>query len=187
MTTSSTSDAILDSAQNLAQKRGFNAFSYADIAVELGIRKASIHYHFPSKLDLEIALLDRYKVGFMSELEKIETSVVDAEQRLQKYAQLYASTLAQERICLAGMMASDINALSIELRDSLQSFFDAQVAWLAEVMSMGQNKGELRSGSAISQARAYLAALQGGLLISNATKDNVAFENMVQTMIINLQ
>src|SRR5579862_1588267 len=57
---SSTRDRILDIAQRLIQSRGYNAFSFDDLAEELDIRTASIHYHFPTKADLGIALLRRY-------------------------------------------------------------------------------------------------------------------------------
>lgn len=188
MRSSSTYDDILDSAQALAQRRGFNAFSYADIASELGIRKASIHYHFPSKRDLETELLSRYRTGFMSELQSIESAVLGGPQQLQRYAQLYVSTLKDDRICLAGMMASDIGALSEDLRNSLQAFFSNQVEWLAGVISTGKSNGEFEfAGPASSQASAFLAALQGGLLMANATGDKAAFKRLTQTLIEKIQ
>jgi len=184
MRSSSTYDGILDSAQALAQRLGFNAFSYADIAAELGIRKASIHYHFPSKRDLEVELLRRYQAGFMAELQTIQSSVVGSEQQLKRYAQLYSSTLNDDRICLAGMMASDIGALSEDLRKSLQGFFNQQVAWLAEVFNAGKSNDEFSfTGPAAAQASAFLAALQGGLLMANAMGDKAAFKQLVQTLI----
>ena len=91
MVKQSTRDHILDSAQALAQTRGFNAYSYADIASELGVRKASIHYHFPSKHDLETELLERYRSGFIAALGTIESSVENGMERLKRYTQLYAA------------------------------------------------------------------------------------------------
>ncbi len=184
MEINSTRDLILDSAQALAQTRGFNAYSYADIATELGIRKASIHYHFPSKNDLETELLSRYRTSFFSELQNIESNVNGSIEQLQRYAQMYASTLNNNRICLGGMMASDVGALPETLTPSLVSFFKEQVDWLAKVMDTGKKAGELNfSGSAPSQATAFLAALQGGLLMANAMEDEVIFKRLRQTLI----
>ncbi len=188
MSKQSTRDLILDSAQSLAQARGFNAFSYADIASELGVRKASIHYHFPSKQDLEAALLERYRAQFLSALDSIEQSAGGSVTRLKRYADLYAGTLSNGRICLAGMMASDIGALPEQLAPTLSAFFKEQIDWLTKVMTQGKNAGDLNfSGSAQSQANALLAALQGGLLVANAMGDETLFKRLGQTLISRLQ
>lgn len=188
MGSQSTRDLILDSAQALAQARGFNAFSYADIAAELGVRKASIHYHFPSKHNLETELLERYRAGFISELRSIESNVTVSTERLQRYTQLYSNTLKDNHICLGGMMASDVGALPDELAPSLKSFFKEHIDWLAKVMAAGKSNGELNfSGSAQSQANVFLAALQGGLLIANAMGDEVVFKRLRNSLIAQLE
>ena len=188
MNNNPTRDLILDSAQALAQSRGFNAFSYADIATEIGIRKASIHHHFPSKHDLETELLERYRAGFVAELKSIESSVAGSVERLQRYAQLYTNTLSNHCICLAGMMASDVGALPEQLKPSLVAFFQEHVEWLTKVMTAGKSAGELNfSGSAQSQANAYLAALQGGLLMANAMGDDAVFKKLKQTLLAQLK
>lgn len=188
MSNLSTRERILDSAQTLAQSRGFNAFSYADIAAELGVRKASIHYHFPSKHDLEVELLERYKAQFMAALSTFDGKPVGSVALLQHYAQLYASTLSEGRICLAGMMASDIGALPKELGPALSSFFAAQVDYLAKIFNTAKSSGELNfKGSGQSQACLFLAALQGGLLMANAMGDEAMFKRLAQTFISRLQ
>lgn len=188
MQAKSTRDLILDCAQGLAQSLGFNAFSYADIATELGIRKASIHYHFASKHDLEAELLARYRAGFITELNSIEANVVGSSNRLKRYTQLYLNTLKNNRICLCGMMASDVGALPEELTPSLKSFFKEHVEWLEKVMNAGKIDGELSfSGSAQSQANVFLAALQGGLLIANAMGDEAVFSKLSQSIVAQLK
>ena len=54
-----TAARILDVAERLVQTRGFNGFSYADVASELDVTKASLHYHFPGKAELGQALIAR--------------------------------------------------------------------------------------------------------------------------------
>lgn len=95
----------MNSVPSSAQTRGFNGFSYADIAAELGITKASLHYHFATKADLGRTLIERYSVTFAEALSQIESSGLDARGQLQRYVQLYADVLSSGRICLCGMSA----------------------------------------------------------------------------------
>lgn len=187
MKNNSTRDHILDSAQALAQARGFNAFSYADIADELGVRKASIHYYFPSKHDLEMELLERYTIGFSAELSAIESRAKGSVERLRRYVELYSATLSNNQICLGGMMASDVGALPKQLAPALSFFFKVQIDWLAKVIKDGKKAGELNfSESALAQASVFLSALQGGLLIANAMHDAAVFKRLKKTLIAQL-
>src|ERR671929_772591 len=98
-----TADRILDTAERLVQSRGFNGFSYADIAAELGVTKASLHYHFATKAELGEALMERYAARFGAALAEIEARPDDAAAKLAAYAELYASVLSDQRMCLCGM------------------------------------------------------------------------------------
>src|SRR6201993_4519197 len=102
-----TASAILDVAERLGRTRGSNAFSYADVAAELGITKPALHYHFAGKTELGQALLARYTDRFSQALETIGASGTDAPRRLGAYADLYARVLAQDRMWLCGMLARD--------------------------------------------------------------------------------
>src|SRR6187402_101702 len=94
-----TSDRVLDIAEALVQTRGFNAFSYADIARAVGVRKASLHHHFATKADLGVALLDRYRSTFLGALHAIELEYDAAPVRLERYTGLYGSVLRKGRMC----------------------------------------------------------------------------------------
>src|ERR1700694_5969609 len=102
-----TSGRILDVAERLVQTRGFNGFSYADVAAALRVTKASLHYHFPSKADLGRSLITRYQQGFLSLLEGLDRSGAGAREKLRRYAKIYADVLRDDRMCLCGMLASD--------------------------------------------------------------------------------
>jgi TetR/AcrR family transcriptional repressor of nem operon len=183
MQPSDTRDRILDTAQSLAQRRGFNAFSYADVADAVGVRKASIHHHFPSKDDLELALVQRYRQRFDAELERIDGTQGTALGRLRAFGDLYRATLEGGCICLCGMMASDIQALPDTLRVPLRSFFEEQTAWLAKVLDVGRRNGELAFlGSASRRAQLLLAALQGGLIIGHASNDVSFFDTLLDDL-----
>src|SRR5580700_10164193 len=88
-----TATQILDVAERLAQVRGFNAFSYADVAKELKITNAALHYHFAGKSDLGEALIARYSSRFAEALRAVESRVTDAAGRLDAYTELYTGVL----------------------------------------------------------------------------------------------
>src|SRR5215467_6012945 len=103
--TRDTPDRILDVAERLLQVRGFNGFSYADIAAELRIRNASIHHHYPTKTDLGMQLLERYRERFGQALETIDQNGADSSRKLRQYARLYADVVREKnRMCLCGML-----------------------------------------------------------------------------------
>src|SRR5271156_3844346 len=121
--------AILDVAERLAQTRGYNGFSYADIASELGVTKASLHYHFPSKAELGRALIERYRALFGAALEVIDQQAKNPYEKLQQYVELYSSVLSNERMCLCGMLAAEYATLPAPMQEGLKSFFDANERW----------------------------------------------------------
>src|SRR5438105_15931363 len=102
-----TSQRILDIAERLVQTRGYNGFSYADIAAALRVTKASLHYHYPAKADLGKELIERYERNFLVALAKIDEESADARDKLRRYAGLYAGVLRGDRMCLRGMLAAE--------------------------------------------------------------------------------
>src|SRR5271165_1927632 len=126
---SAAATAILDVAEQLAQTRGYNGFSYADIAAQLGVTKASLHYHFPTKAELGRALIDRYHGSFSAALDAIDLQARSPREKLQNYVGLYDSVLSNERMCLCGMLAAEYATLPAPMQEGLTSFFDANERW----------------------------------------------------------
>jgi TetR/AcrR family transcriptional repressor of nem operon len=158
---------ILDVAERLAQTRGFNGFSYADIAAELGLTKASLHYHFPSKADLGRALIDRYTTRFAAALARIERRAVPAFHRLRRYVAIYGDVLKAGRICLCGMLAAEYTTLPGPMQDAIRAFFDVNERWLAGVLDAGRRDGSVAfEGSSADAARAITSALEGAMLLA---------------------
>jgi TetR/AcrR family transcriptional regulator, transcriptional repressor for nem operon len=180
-------DQILTSAQRLVQQRGFNGFSYADIAVEVGIRKASLHHHFPTKTDLGLALIEVYSRQLDSMLLNISSSFSPANEKLEAYIALYRGTLEAERMCLGGMLASEALTLDAAMLPSLKHFFIRNTEWLTEILAEGESRQFfMLSGSSVDHARMLLSALQGALLIARATGDHEAFEQTASTLMTGL-
>lgn len=164
-----TRDRILDVAERLVQRRGYNGFSYADVAAELGMTKPSLHYHFASKADLGEALIGRYARRFAVALEAIDRAGGNAMTRLQRYASLYADVLDMERMCLCGMLAADLETLPARMRSAVVRFFNASQTWLEAVLETGKSAGTLRfEGSAEGQAQLVISTLEGAMLVARS-------------------
>ena len=125
------------------QTRGFNGFSYAHVAAELGITKASLHYHFPGKAELGEALIARYAERFAGALARIDDERPVARDKLDAYVELYADVLSGRRMCLCGMLAAEYETLPAPMADAIVRFFDANQAWLTGVLEAGRADGSL--------------------------------------------
>jgi len=167
-----TAARILDVAEQLVQVRGFNSFSYADIAAELKITKAALHYHFAGKADLGEALINRYASRFMLALAKIDDSAVPPQARLAAYVELYAQVLRNRRMCLCGMLAAEYQTLPRGMQDAVVNFFDQNESWLAGVLHEGRERGSLRFAGADSDtARMIIDCLEGAMLMARPYGD----------------
>jgi TetR/AcrR family transcriptional regulator, transcriptional repressor for nem operon len=162
-----TRERILDAAERLVQVRGFNGFSYADVAAELTITKASLHYHFPSKGELGEALISRYAERFTEALTLIDAQIDGAPAKLDAYASLYTDVLREERMCLCGMFAAEYQTLPRPIREAVVAFLDDNEAWLERVLEDGRTDGSLLfAGSAKETARSILSGLEGAMLLA---------------------
>jgi TetR/AcrR family transcriptional regulator, transcriptional repressor for nem operon len=179
-----TSERILDTAERLVQMRGFNGFSYADVAGELDITTASLHYHYRGKAELGKALIDRYGERFGASLEAIHARPAGALPKLRAYADLYAGVMDDERMCLCGMLAAEYRTLPEPMQEAVVTFFDANEEWLDRVLREGRKRGELTfSGSPREVARALISALEGALLTSRPYADPGRFRATAREMI----
>jgi TetR/AcrR family transcriptional regulator, transcriptional repressor for nem operon len=182
-----TAARILDSAERLVQSRGFNGFSYADVAAELGITKASLHYHFPGKAELGEALIGRYAARFADALEQIYARGADAPTKLAAYARIYGDVLRQKRMCLCGMLAADYDTLPEPMRDAVVRFFDDNEAWLTTVFEQGQAEGSLHlQGSAREAAQTLVGGLEGALLIARPYGEVARFDAAATRLLASL-
>jgi TetR/AcrR family transcriptional repressor of nem operon len=167
-----TTTRILDVAERLVQTRGFNGFSYADVAAELQITKAALHYHFPSKAELGHALIARYSERFMAELHRVDETVPEPPAKLAAYAQVYADVIGAGRMCLCGMLAAEFQTLPDAMQLEVQRFFDDNETWLEGVLEEGHAAGTIRfEGSARDAARMLVSGLEGAMLVAQPFHD----------------
>jgi TetR/AcrR family transcriptional regulator, transcriptional repressor for nem operon len=182
-----TRERILDTAERLVQTRGFNGFSYADIAAELSLTKASLHYHFAGKAELGEALITRYSQRFTSELERIDAGGLAATDRLSAYAALYANVLREDRMCLCGMLAAEYDTLPTPMRDAILHFFDHNEGWLQAVLEDGRADRSMSfDGTAADGAQTMLGGLEGAMLVARPYRDVGRFEAAAARLISGL-
>lgn len=132
-----TAQRILDVAQDMVRSRGYSAFSYADISSQVGIRKASIHYHFPSKDVLAKELVKRYRERIGRACDRISNSGASPEEQMMQFAHLYRDGLDDNQICLCAMLAADFAVLPQSVRDEIRAYFQQAEAWLADLLQQG--------------------------------------------------
>ena len=174
---SGTAERVLDIAERLMKIRGFNSFSYADIAAELGITKASLHYHYPGKAELGQALITRYTQRFNEALADIDRGAPDARAKLEAYVDLYAGVLRNERMCMCGILAAEYQTLPDTMRSEVIRFFDDNQKWLVRVLKEGKADGTLTfSGRAADVAQGILGTLEGAMLVARPYGDMARFD-----------
>jgi TetR/AcrR family transcriptional repressor of nem operon len=179
-----TADRILEEAGQLAQQRGFNGFSYADIAAALKITKASLHYHFATKAELGRALIVRYTERFQAALDALEGTPASM---LRRYVKLYEDVLVRDRMCLCGMFAAEYSTLPGPMRSELRRFFDKNEAWLARHLEHGRANGDFQyEGSALEMARMLTAGLEGAMLLARSFEQPERFSATAERLLTEL-
>jgi len=182
-----TASRILDVAERLVQVRGFNGFSYADIAAELHVTKAALHYHFSGKADLGQALLARYASRFADALARADAGGLSASGKLAAYADLYLQVLRDRKMCLCGMLAAEYQTLPQPMQDAVIKFFDQNESWLEGVLAQGRDEGGLQfTGSARDTARMVVSGLEGAMLIARPYGDIARFQAAAANLLAGL-
>jgi len=184
-----TPEQILDCARALIATGGYNAFSYADIAERVGIRKASIHHHFATKQDLVRTLVARYREGAVAGLAALDVQVPDPGTRLAHYVGYWRECIASASapICLCALLASEMPVLPEPVAAEVRAHFKALSAWLATVLARGAADGHWRLAQTPAiEAEAFLAAIHGAMLSARAYGDAHAFQVVSQALLARL-
>lgn len=178
-----TKDKLLSAAQSLIQKVGFNVISFRDLSDAVGIKTASIHYYFPTKTDLGLALIERYKESFALELSSIEKSEKTSINKIKKLINFMEKCReGGDKSCLCGMFASDILSLPQELQEAVSSFFKLGTKWLTKTIKEGVKNSEFQIDSDPEIcAQTFFVTLQGLMLFSRGDlKRDVPFKECSQ-------
>ncbi|MBK6685509.1 MAG: TetR/AcrR family transcriptional regulator [Deltaproteobacteria bacterium] len=165
---SDTREEILRTASRLLQTRGYTAFSYGQIAETLGVKPAAIHYHFPSKTDLGLALVERFRGRYRLWME--DGAALSATEQLDGFIAIYQRFLENgARVCPAGVLQSEFLAIPEEIQKAVGQMVKEIQTWLTGVLDQGRKSGELSfEGDAHDQAAMIGSSVMGALQMSRS-------------------
>ena len=160
-----TKKQILDTAENLLLDRGYNGFSYRDISRALNIKNASIHYHFPQKTDLGVAIIQRATKRFEKWAHLMESEEIRDSDRLTNYCLIFKKFVDHgQQICLGGALETDFKTLPQEMQKETCLFISTMHRWLENLLSEGRKKGEFKfTGLPKDHAFLISCGLQGAI------------------------
>ena len=184
---SDTRSALIDAAIGQVRRQGYAGFSYAHLADTAGIRKPSIHHHFPTKEDLGVALVAAYTERFTEDLARVESHHATALERLRQYARLYRQGLGHDQGCLCGVLASEVAILPSQVQAGVRNFFQVNLRWIERILREGCEAGEL--GDRVEprrDARTVLATLQGAMLVALSLQQPASFDHAVEGLLAGL-
>ena len=168
---------ILESAEKMVREGGYNAFSFRDIAKEVGIKSSSVHYHFPTKEDLGAAVANYYTDKFLTQLGDPEELRASGKDPIQIYIELFETALVQDkRMCLCGLLAAEVDGLPEKVANETKIFFNRNIEWLMKAYSL---RGDCETAEA--KALHTIAILEGAMMVSNLMQDHHAFRKIVVT------
>lgn len=188
---SSTLPDLMNETRKLALKRGhyylqtvgFNGFSFQDLANDLGIRKASLHYYFSSKEDLGLALIQEYERYFINFTKK--TAPLHAIRQLEAWLKFcYGLTKDHQKLCPVGVLTCELYTLSPKMRKQLAKFQSAQRRWALQTLKQGVREKTFRRNLDTSWAAdVFLQNIQGGLQISRLQQRPALFQRSLKGLL----
>jgi TetR/AcrR family transcriptional repressor of nem operon len=187
---STTNDAILACARNLIIQGGYNGFSYADIAEAVGIRKASIHHHFPSKADLVRALIVRHREDTEAGFVALEAQLSDPVEQLKAYTDYWNGCIqdATASFCVCALLASELPVLPRNLVPEIRAYFQSLSGWLSTVLARGVQEGRIVLGQSVHvEAEGFMATVHGAMLSARAYGDPTMFSLVVDPLLLRLK
>lgn len=180
---------IVAHTRSLLVAGGYNSFSYADLAERVGITKASIHHHFPSKAELVTCVVALYRQEAAAGLGALQAQFDDPLSELNAYADYWAGCIrsGEHPFCICAMLATELPTIPADVAVEVKAHFRDVTAWLATVLQRGAARGQfhLLNSPAIS-AQAFMAVVHGAMLMARAQDDAKAFATIVQPAILRL-
>lgn len=176
--------ALLDAAELCARTRGYDGFSYADLAEAVGIRKASIHHHFPTKSDLALALITRYCARIYEAQADLAARKLSAGERLREFLAMGRAALGQgDRLCLCVVLCVGREGLSPQVLKELDAYHERTIDWLTDVFKLAKKDGTVSGVERPAvEAVACLAQMEGALLIARSGENPARFDAAIQSL-----
>jgi TetR/AcrR family transcriptional repressor of nem operon len=172
-------EKILETATQLAQAHGYGGLSIRDLATAVGIKAASIYYHFPGKAELAAAVAHRYWEYSVNVLDEIWNTCPDPFERLRRYPETFRWALENDnRMCMASFMGAEYDDLPDIVKSEVQVFSDVNVAWLKKTLIA---TGTVAEDQAEARARAIFAAIAGAQLMARSRGDIAIYDTLIES------
>lgn len=185
----STADDILNCARSLIVAGGYNGFSYADIAQVVGIRKPSIHHHFPSKVDLVKTLVIRYREAAEEGIANLERAIPGPLDQLRAYIAYWKACIgdASAPFCICALLANELPVLPEEIALEIRTYFRFLSGWLTSVLERGAALGVVTLAETPRvEAEAFMATVHGAMLSARAYGDTAIFGTIMDPQLARL-
>ncbi len=159
-------EQLENAAADAVQRSGLHNLSFRNLADQVGVKSSSVHYYFPEKSHLAIALIERYSAEFAAALRQIDDDKKGAVKKLDAFVKLFEDALKNEKFCLCGMMAAEVESLDTTSRSALARYFLDTEDWLTVVVAQNHSGG---AANARVVARTILSGLEGAILIDRVS------------------
>lgn len=176
-----TAERIIDVAHQLLVERGFSAFSYADIAEAIQIRKASIHHHFPTKTALVVAVLERHRLRMQEAHAGLDEHVSSPGDRLKKYVDYWEVCIRTmtEPFCIAALLGAELPSLPEEVQAEVEKHFTCLHQWIAKTLRDGVKQKMIKlQGTVDIEAEMLMAAVHGAMISARVNNSSILFKRV---------
>lgn len=181
----STYNKILQLTDTLIQQCGFLGFSYADLEKGIGIRKASIHHHFPGKNDLGLAYCE-YKIREFNQLDTALRNIAPGVQRLKAYFNAFSGCAERKEMCGVYAMLSDSNQFSPELQKAVNLLVQTEMVILKDILVSGLESRELKSIAHPDELVIIVCSALKGALMLNRMSPQDAYARTIDGLMLML-
>ena len=174
-------DEILDAAQEMVQQHGYHGFSFREVAKAVGIKSASVHYHFATKEQLGMALARRYTDRVMEHLGDPDDPNADPDVLLGRFIGVFRHVLKNDGLmCLCGMLGAETRTLPEPVAVEARRFFSRTVTWLTGVLR--RRDRALSADQAEVRALAAIATLEGSMIVARTLDDLGTFDRIAANL-----
>lgn len=172
---------LITVAQTKVREGGYNNFSFRELAKEVGIKSASVHYHFPTKADLGAEVAKQYTDAFMNALGEPKAISDAGNDPIIAFATLFKSSLHQDKqMCLCGLLGAEADILPDLVRGEVKHFFKRTLVWLEQAYSYSKQSNTLNAKQLAIQT---MSVLEGAMMISIVNEDNSIFDSAIEGLI----
>lgn len=178
--TMSKREELVHVADGLIKSRGYNAFSYHDLSETVGIKTASIHYHFKTKSDLGVAVIHEELEILKDLINRYATK--SPIENLERFMTIYSKILKEGNVCLVGSLTTDLNTVEPNMQQALKEFSTKVLEWVGGFLDKGRQVGDFHfKGTPRARALMLITNMLGMVQLARLT-DPSDFELVKTTL-----